>query len=268
MPRKFNISVTGCREECAQDSINDVALEPARKRRDNTEIKGFNIRVGGGLGGREPRRARSLDIFVEPTHATEIVRAFIELYHDEGNRQNRNKNRARFFVDDWGTDVIREELEGHVDFPVEPAGTNLRTDYTYNAGKPPTAGKHDHIGVHEQQDGRYYVGLNVAVGRLSAEDAITLADLADQIDRLTLQHCIEDDAGISCPNCSVRQYRFDLLIHRYSVGVFPDCKEVKLTSDLIDTDDVRFFSELIHEPLGRIAVQVELEDRGQFVAEL
>ncbi len=34
MPRKFNISVTGCRVGCAQDSINDVALEPARKLED------------------------------------------------------------------------------------------------------------------------------------------------------------------------------------------------------------------------------------------
>lgn len=180
MPRKFNISVTGCREGCAQDSINDVALEPARKLRNGTEIKGFNVRAGGGLGGREPRRARSLDIFVEPENAYEIVRAFVELYHEEGNRQNRNKNRARFFVDEWGTDTIRDALEERVTFELRPAGTNLRTGYTYNAGQPTTAGKHDHVGVHEQPDGRWYVGLNVACGRLTAEETLALADLADE----------------------------------------------------------------------------------------
>ncbi|MCO8242694.1 MULTISPECIES: ferredoxin--nitrite reductase [unclassified Haladaptatus] len=180
MPRKFNISVTGCREGCAQDSINDVALEPARKLIDGTRVKGFNMRAGGGLGGREPRRARSLDVFVTPDNAYEIVRAFVELYHEEGNRQNRRKNRGRFFVDDWGTDDIREELTERVDFPLHHAGTDLRDQYTYNAGKQDERGKHDHVGVHEQADGDYYVGLNVPVGRVTADEAIDLADLADE----------------------------------------------------------------------------------------
>ncbi len=180
MPRKFNISVTGCRQGCAQDSINDVGLEPAHKFIDGEEVEGFNVRVGGGLGGREPRRARSLDLFVRPEHAVETVRAFVELYHEEGNRQNRSKNRARFFVDEWGTDAIREALDERLDVPFETAGTNFRGEYTYNAGRPAERGAHDHVGVYDQADGRNYVGLSVAVGRLPAEEAIELADLADE----------------------------------------------------------------------------------------
>ncbi|QLG64180.1 nitrite/sulfite reductase [Halorarum salinum] len=180
MPRKFNISVTGCREGCAQDSINDVALEPARKLAGGEEVRGFNVRAGGGLGGREPRRARSVDAFVTPEHAYEVVRAFVELYHEEGDRTNRSRNRARFFVDDWGTGAIREELADRVDFELQHAGTSFRTEYTYNAGRKPERGKHDHVGVHEQPDGRHYVGLSVPVGRMGAEEAIELADLADE----------------------------------------------------------------------------------------
>ncbi|WP_122091227.1 nitrite/sulfite reductase [Halalkalicoccus subterraneus] len=180
MPRKFNISVSGCRQGCAQDSINDIGLEPAHKFIDGTEVEGFNVRVGGGLGGREPRPARSLDLFVRPEHAVETVRAFVELYHEEGNRQNRSKNRARFFVDDWGTDAIREALEERLSFPLETAGTNFRGEYTYNAGLPAEQGAHDHVGVYDQEDDRNYVGLSVPVGRLPAEEAIELADLADE----------------------------------------------------------------------------------------
>ncbi|MFC6725574.1 nitrite/sulfite reductase, partial [Halobium palmae] len=198
MPRKFNISVTGCREGCAQDSINDVGIEPARKEIDTAEetsasnrnstssgdgeeTLGFNVRVGGGLGGRKPRRARSLDIFVTPEEAYDVVSGFVNLYHDYGNREVRSKNRSRFFVDEWGTEEIREVLqEEYVDFELRTAGEDVREEYTYNAGKPPEAGKADHVGVHEQVDGRYYVGLSVAVGRLSAEDAIGLAALAGE----------------------------------------------------------------------------------------
>ncbi|MCT9097873.1 nitrite/sulfite reductase [Haloarchaeobius sp. HME9146] len=180
MPRKFNISVTGCRQGCAQDSINDVGLEPAHKFIDGEETPGFNVRVGGGLGGREPRPARPLDLFVRPEQAVETVRTFVELYHEEGNRQNRAKNRARFFVDDWGTDAIREELDERLDFDLERAGTDFRGEYTYNAGKPTERGAHDHVGVYDQRDGRNYVGLNVPVGRMTAEETIELADLADE----------------------------------------------------------------------------------------
>jgi len=179
MPRKFNISVTGCRQGCAQDSINDIGLEPAHKFVDGEEVEGFNVRVGGGLGGREPREARPLDLFVRPEHAVETVRAFVEYYHEEGNRQNRSKNRARFFVDEHGTDEIRAELDERLDFELESAGTDFRGEYTYNAGKRSGHGAHDHVGVYDQKDGKNYVGLSVPVGRLSAEDAIELADLAD-----------------------------------------------------------------------------------------
>ncbi|NLV05030.1 ferredoxin--nitrite reductase [Haloarcula rubripromontorii] len=180
MPRKFNISVTGCRQGCAQDSINDIGLEPAHKFIDGAEVEGFNVRVGGGLGGREPREARPLDLFVRPEHAVETVRAFVEYYHEDGNRQNRSKNRARFFVDEHGTDAIRAELDERLDFELESAGTDFRGEYTYNAGKRSGHGAHDHVGVYDQTDGKNYVGLSVPVGRLSAEDAIELADLADR----------------------------------------------------------------------------------------
>ncbi len=180
MPRKFNISVTGCRQGCAQDSINDIGLEPAHKFIDGEEVKGFNVRVGGGLGGREPRRARSLDLFVTREQAYDTVRAFVELYHEEGNRETRSKNRARFFVDEWGTDDIREALEERLDFTLESAGTDFRGEYTYNAGRPTERGAHDHVGVYDQVDGRNYVGLSVPVGRVRAREAIELAELAEK----------------------------------------------------------------------------------------
>ncbi|WEL21546.1 ferredoxin--nitrite reductase [Halorhabdus sp. BNX81] len=179
MPRKFNISVTGCRQGCAQDSINDVGLEAAHTIIDGEEVKGFNVRAGGGLGGREPRKARSLDMFVRPEQAYETVRTFVELYHEEGNRENRSKNRGRFFVDEWGTEKIREAMVDRLSFEPEPAGTDFRGEYTYNAGKPVERGAHDHVGVYDQEDGTNYVGLSVPVGRMPAEDAIELADLAD-----------------------------------------------------------------------------------------
>jgi len=181
MPRKFNISISGTPEGGAQDAINDIGLEPAEKEIDGEETLGFNVRVGGGLGGREPRVARPLDVFVTPDEAYDVVRGFVELYHDHGDRQVRAKNRSRFFVDDHGTDWIRDLLdEEYVDRDLRTAGEDIRDEYTYNAGSTPDDGKKDYTGVHEQGDGRRYVGLSVPVGRLPAEEAVELADLADE----------------------------------------------------------------------------------------
>ena len=181
MPRKFNISVTGCREGCAQDKINGIGLEPAEKDIDGETVRGFNVVVGGGLGGREARAARDLDVFVTAEDAYEVVRGFVELYYDHGNRENRQQNRSRFFVDEWGTAEIRDLLQdGYVEFDLARAGENVREDYTYNAGRPPADGKADHVGVHQQADGKHYVGLSVPVGRLTAAEAIELADLAER----------------------------------------------------------------------------------------
>ncbi|MFB6195415.1 MAG: nitrite/sulfite reductase [Haloplanus sp.] len=192
MPRKFNISVTGCREGCAQDAINGIGLEPAEKEidgeasetppaaGDGETVMGFNVRVGGGLGGREPRRAHDLDVFVTPENAYHAVRGFVELYHDHGRRDNRQQNRSRFFVDEEGTEAIRDLLQAeYVDIGLRRAGRNVREEYTYNAGRPPEAGKPDHVGVHEQPDGRYYVGLSAPVGRMTARETIALADIAE-----------------------------------------------------------------------------------------
>jgi ferredoxin-nitrite reductase len=181
MPRKFNISVTGIPDGSAQDVINDVALEPAYRAVDGDEVLGFNVRVGGGLGGKEPRRARPLDVWVPRDRAYEVVRGFVELYHDHGNRQQRSKNRSRFFVDEWGTEAIRDRLQAeYVDVDLARAGDDVRDEYVYNAGRSDDRGLTDYVGVHDQGDGETFVGLSVPVGRLTAADALELADLADE----------------------------------------------------------------------------------------
>jgi ferredoxin-nitrite reductase len=71
--------------------------------------------------------------------------------------------------------VLQDEF---VDFDLPTAGQDMRDQYTYNTGTQ--AGHNDHVGVTEQPDGNYYVGLNVLVGRMGADDTLALADLADE----------------------------------------------------------------------------------------
>ncbi|GGC70222.1 nitrite/sulfite reductase [Haloferax sulfurifontis] len=180
LPRKWKVSVTGCREGCGQGDINDLALEPATKEIDGEEKKGFNIRIGGGLSRNEPRLARDIDVFVTPEQAPEVSGAISALFRENGDRDNRYNARIKFLMDEWGAEKFRDVLqEEYVDFELETAGDDLRSEYSYNSGYA-DGGHSDHVGIHEQADGNYYVGLDVLVGRMGVDDTKELARVADE----------------------------------------------------------------------------------------
>jgi ferredoxin-nitrite reductase len=175
LPRKWKVSVTGCDEGCGQGDINDLAFEPARK---DGEL-GFNVRVGGGLSRKEARFARDIDVWVPPEQASDVAAGMSALFNEYGDREDRFNARIKFLVDEWGPEKMREVLQAEfVDFELPTAGEDMRDQYTYNSGSQ--VGHDDHVGVHEQDDGNYYVGLNVLVGRQGADDVLELADIASE----------------------------------------------------------------------------------------
>jgi ferredoxin-nitrite reductase len=165
LPRKFKMSVTGCREDCAKAEINDVGLWPARLA-DGTV--GFNVLVGGGLSD-GPRMASDIDVFVRPEEAVELTRAIAQLFGELGDRENRWTCRMRYLVQELGPERFRQELERRCAFPLTPAGEALTRRYSG-----------DHVGVHAQkQPGLHYVGLSVTVGRMAGKDLVEAARLAE-----------------------------------------------------------------------------------------
>jgi ferredoxin-nitrite reductase len=164
LPRKFKMSVTGCREDCAQAEINDIGLWPARPPDGDP---GFNVLVGGGLSD-GPRMASDIDVFVRPDQAVELTRAVAQVFGELGNRGNRGLARMRYLVQELGPEGFRAELAARASFPLAPAGEALTRRY-----------RGDHVGVHPQrQPGLVYVGLNVTVGRIAATNLVEAARLA------------------------------------------------------------------------------------------
>jgi ferredoxin-nitrite reductase len=166
LPRKFKMSVTGCLEDCAQAEINDIGMLPARLE-DGTV--GFNLRVGGGLSD-GPRMASDIDVFVRPEDAVEITRGVAQVFGELGNRENRWTARMRYLVQELGPEGFREELEKRVSVELTPAGEDLTKRY-----------RGDHVGVHPQrEEGLFYVGLNVPVGRMSGAQFEEIGRLAQE----------------------------------------------------------------------------------------
>jgi ferredoxin-nitrite reductase len=170
LPRKFNVTITACKEACTHAESQDLALTPAVATIHGAAVNGFNIAVGGKLGSGGFRIASPLDVFVTPAEAAAVCSHIVTIFRDHGARELRTKARLAFLIDSWGVGKFRDELERRVDRPLASAGTDQR------------APKHtDHVGVFRQkQAGLNYVGLAVPVGRMTSEQMLGVADLAER----------------------------------------------------------------------------------------
>jgi sulfite reductase (ferredoxin) len=167
LPRKFKSSISGCAAQCAIHEINDIAFVGVLNEAGEA---GYDLWVGGGLST-NPMIGRRLGAFVRPGQVPEVWAGVTGLFRDYGYRRLRHRARIKFLVADWGPEKFREVLEKEY------------LGYALPDGPAPAAPRHgirDHVGVHQQRDGNYYVGFAPTVGRLSADALDVIAGLADR----------------------------------------------------------------------------------------
>lgn len=169
LPRKFNVAITGCLEHCTHAESQDLALVPAIATVGGQEIQGFNVLVGGKMGSGGFQAAKPLNAFVKVEEAANLCAQITLVFRDHGSRAARNRARLAFLIDKWGVARFRREIEQRVGYPLQAAGKDARL------------AKHaDHLGIVKQkQAGMNYVGLAVPVGRVTADQLLALAQLAD-----------------------------------------------------------------------------------------
>ena len=168
LPRKMNVTVTGCLENCTHNESQDIALVPATKMIEGTTRPGFHVLVGGKMGSGGFTIASNLDWFIEPRQAVDVVIVIIKLFRDEGPREARTKCRLAFLLEEWGVERFRTELQRRLGWAPRSAGQDARTE------------RHtDHLGVALQKTPTLFsVGLGVTVGRIRHESLRELARLA------------------------------------------------------------------------------------------
>ncbi|HKW94296.1 MAG TPA: nitrite/sulfite reductase [Methylomirabilota bacterium] len=171
LPRKYKVSITGCRVWCSYPEINDVGLTAVRDL--YTGHVGYSLRVGGGLST-QPHLAPRLDAFVRPDQVLAVVKGVTEIFRDSDVlRQNREKARLKFLFLDHGYTPARflAELEARLGFALAPAVPEALPEDAYR----------DHVGIHDQkQAGLVYAGLPIVRGRLTADHMRRIAALAER----------------------------------------------------------------------------------------
>ena len=170
LPRKFKISIGGCRLRCAQPEINDIGVSAiARPRRGGVEV-GFEAVVGGGLST-VPRLAQRLPFFFQPWQVRPVCAAIGAIFREHGNRDKRTAARLKFLVEAWGIERFAAELVDRLDFAPDTDLPPL----------PALPRERDHLGVLPQrQPGLHSVGLATRLGRLTAEQLALVGRLATE----------------------------------------------------------------------------------------
>jgi sulfite reductase (ferredoxin) len=171
VPRKYKVTISGCRAWCSYPEINDVGLTAVRHPA--TGEVGFALRVGGGLST-VPHLALPLDVFVGWNEVLPVVRGITEIFRESDVlRHDREKARLKFLFlqHGWTAERFRSELEHRIGHALRPGVGDDAPDDLYR----------DHVGIHRQkQVGYVYAGVPVLRGRLTVEQMRATADLAER----------------------------------------------------------------------------------------
>ncbi|MBW4640700.1 MAG: ferredoxin--nitrite reductase [Gloeocapsa sp. UFS-A4-WI-NPMV-4B04] len=239
LPRKFNIAISGGRDNSIHAEINDLAFIPAYKN----DTFGFNVLVGGFFSAKRCDAAIPLNAWVSPEDVVGVCRAVLEVFRDQGPRANRQKSRLMWLIDEIGLDQFRLEVENKLGKTLQSAAEKDEIDWE----------KRDHIGVYRQkQQGLNYIGLNIPVGRLYAQDMFELARMAEVYGSGEIRLTLEQNVIIpNIPDSRLEALLAEPLLERFSIN--PD----SLTRGLVSCTGAQFCNFALIETKNRALAMIK-----------
>ncbi|HEX8519209.1 MAG TPA: nitrite/sulfite reductase [Pseudonocardia sp.] len=163
LPRKFKTAISW--QQDVAHEVNDISFIGVEHPEHGP---GFDLWVGGGLST-NPKIAQRLGVWVPLDEVPDVWAGVISIFRDYGYRRLRHRARIKFLVADWGVARFRQVLEDEY----------LHRKLVDGPAPPTPEQPIDHIGVHRQRDGRNYVGVAPASGRVSGTTLVALADAAE-----------------------------------------------------------------------------------------
>lgn len=161
LPRKFKTAIAVQGDNCTDILTNDVGLiglfDDGADR-----VHGFNVYVGGGLGQNHtdgntyPRLATPLG-YTPADQIIDVVEKIVLVQRDFGNREDRSQARMKYLIDRWGEARFRAKVEEYLGYALE------------DVRPMPALVAEDHLGWHEQVDGKWFLGIYVENGRVHDE---------------------------------------------------------------------------------------------------
>src|SRR5262245_2425161 len=172
LPRKFNVGFDGGGMVPVLEDTNDIAFTAVRVCDAGEAAGGIWFRLGlGGITGHRDF-ARPTGVLVAPAEAVAVADAIVRVFIEHGDRTDRKKARLKYLLDAWGMRKFLAAVEAKLGRPL----TRVAPE---RVEMPNRQARQAHIGVHPQkQRGRVWVGVALAVGRLTLEQMQALAAIA------------------------------------------------------------------------------------------
>lgn len=159
LPRKFKMGIALPEDNCVDLYTQDLGLMAIVE---NGSIVGYNVLAGGGMG-RTPSAEKTFPAIahrITYTTADQVVavcEAIVKVQRDFGNREDRKRARLKYLIFDWGVPKFKAMVEQYY-------GKGLPDPHPADV-----TGVDDHIGWHEQGDGKLFLGVNIENGRIKDE---------------------------------------------------------------------------------------------------
>jgi sulfite reductase (ferredoxin) len=171
LPRKFKIGLAVPADNTIDVLTNDLAIVALFE---GERLAGYDFLLGGGHGMTHnnpqtyPRLATPV-AFVMPDDLLEAAAAVVKLHRDHGDRGDRRHARLKYVIAEQGEEWARARLSEYMGKPLAPC-------------RPmPDFAVPDHLGWHAQGDGRLYLGIPVASGRIADDEAASLRSALREI---------------------------------------------------------------------------------------
>ncbi len=164
MPRKFKIAIAPPHDNCVDVYTPDLGMLAVIE---GGQIIGYNFLVGGSFG-MTPSNKKTFPAlgkrmaFVPLDQVFPAAEAVMKVQRDFGNRSDRNQARMKYLVAAWGLEKFKATVEEYYGGKLaDPHPTDVH-------------GVDDHLGWHEQGDGRWFYGLNIENGRILDKEGLHL----------------------------------------------------------------------------------------------
>jgi sulfite reductase beta subunit-like hemoprotein len=190
LPRKWKMSFNGSSRDYSQCAINDVGCTSAVKIVDGKPLRGFKVRVGGGLGA-SPQDAWTWSDFVPENEVLPLITAFLIHFNEKGERKNRMAARIKFLIRKETWPVFQEEvkkvlatLPKEIPFPLEALPAEPAGDAS---AKAPESGSGDYkqwLKLNtwpQKQKGFHYAIVKLTLGDVTWQQWHQLADLVTEL---------------------------------------------------------------------------------------
>ena len=199
LPRKFNTGILGSLSNSCNIFGHDCCFVLAQKE----GVFGFNIYLGARVGV----QSKDANLFVNIDEVPLFFKSLLTVFKNYGYRDNRNKNRLVFLINDVGINNFVDAVKEEADYAFTTAGTSMVQSHSIALGSNKVLGR----------NGKFNYKIVVPSGIFTGTDLIAAAEAAKEFGTGDLRFTYDQNIYIvNIPKESLESFESNDFISSYA----------------------------------------------------